>query len=138
MQQSVHHLSLQTAGKGFYDIGDAVVTTLKQRRISLGLVTLFCQHTSASLLIQENADATVRADLSGFFDRLVPETDAYQHATEGQDDMPAHIRTALLPTHLCIPVEHGRMALGPWQGIYLFEHRRDQQERVVIMHILGE
>jgi secondary thiamine-phosphate synthase enzyme len=136
MQQSVHRLSVETNGKGFYDIGDAVVAAVKACQASVGLVTLFCQHTSASLLIQENADADVRADLSRFFDRLAPEADNYQHAAEGEDDMPAHMRATLLPTHVCVPIEHGRLTLGPWQGIYLVEHRRDRRERTILMHIL--
>jgi secondary thiamine-phosphate synthase enzyme len=137
MQQSVHRLVLTTDGKGFYDIGDAVVAAVRERQIATGLVTLYCPHTSASLLIQENADADVRADLARFFDRLAPEADEYRHVAEGDDDMPAHIRAAVLPTHVSIPIEHGRLTLGSWQGIYLVEHRRDRRERTLVMHILG-
>ncbi len=138
MQQFVHRLAVTTNGTGFYDIGDTVVAAVKECRASVGLVTLFCQHTSASLLIQENADADVRADLLRFFDRLAPATDIYQHAAEGEDDMPAHIRAAVLPTHVCVPIEHGRLTLGPWQAIYLVEHRKDQRERTIVMHILAD
>ncbi len=104
-----------------------------------GLVTVFVQHTSASLVIQENADPDVVLDLNDFFDRLAPENDPrYRHTTEGPDDMPAHIRAALTQTQLSIPVIGGRMALGIWQGIYLFEHRSEPQRRSVVLHLLGE
>ena len=111
--------------------------------VATGLITLFVQHTSASLLIQENADPDVTLDLADFFERLAPESapsseHGYRHSTEGPDDMPAHIRAALTATHLSIPVVTARMALGTWQGIYLFEHRADPQRRSVMAHLLGE
>ena len=102
-------------------------------------MTLFCRHTSAGLLIQENAAPDVRADLEAFFDRLAPEEAArYRHADEGADDMPAHIRTALTGVQLAIPILHGRLALGTWQGIYLFEHRRAPHQREIALHLIGE
>ena len=110
--------------------------------VQSGLLTLFIQHTSASLVIQENADPDVVLDLADFFERLVPENDPendprYRHTTEGSDDMPSHIRSALTQTHLSIPVAQGRMALGTWQGIYLFEHRTSAQRRSVVLHLIG-
>lgn len=107
--------------------------------MATGLLTLFCRHTSASLLIQENADPDVRTDLEAFFDRLVPEArELYVHATEGPDDVPAHIRAALMQTQLSIPIEAGRMLLGTWQGIYLFEHRSAGQSREIVLSLMGE
>ncbi len=104
----------------------------------MGLLTMFCRHTSASLLIQENADPTVRADLQAFFERIAPEGSAYRHRTEGPDDMPAHLRTALTQTSLSIPVDEGRPLLGTWQGIYLFEHRARPHEREIVLHLIGQ
>ncbi len=107
--------------------------------MATGLLTVFIRHTSASLLIQENADADVHTDLETFLERLAPEDPArYRHATEGPDDMPAHIRAALTQTHLSIPVADGHMLLGTWQGIYLFEHRRSPQTRDVVLHLAGD
>jgi secondary thiamine-phosphate synthase enzyme len=101
-------------------------------------LTLFCRHTSASLLIQENADPDVRVDLEAYFERIAPEKGPYLHDAEGPDDMPAHVRTALTGVNLSIPVEGGRMALGTWQGIYLFEHRRAPHRRDLVLHLIGE
>jgi len=107
--------------------------------VDTGLLTLFCRHTSAALLIQENAAAEVRADLEAFFERLVPEqADLYTHNDEGSDDMPAHIRTALTQVQLAVPVMEGRLVLGTWQGIYLFEHRRRRRVREIAVHLIGE
>jgi secondary thiamine-phosphate synthase enzyme len=103
-----------------------------------GLLTLFCRHTSASLLIQENADPSVRDDIEAYFHRLAPEDDSYSHNDEGPDDMPAHLRTALTQVQLSIPVIGGRLALGTWQGIYLFEHRVRPHRRQIVMHLIGE
>ena len=103
-----------------------------------GLLTLFCRHTSASLIIQENADPDVRTDLLSYFEDIVPETRDYVHDTEGPDDMPAHIRTALTGVQLSIPVAEGKLMLGTWQGIYLFEHRAQPHRRQVALHLLGE
>ncbi len=125
-------LSLETRGPGLYEFTDQINVT------GTGVLTLFVQHTSCSLLIQENADPEVQADLQAFFSRLVPPTtdpsmSYLTHTYEGPDDMPAHIKSALLPTHLSIPVKDGRMLLGTWQGIYLFEHRTKPHRRTVIM-----
>ena len=115
-----------------------VLNWLKPHRVQTGLLTLFCRHTSAGLLIQENAARDVRADLETFFDRLAPEdASRYRHADEGPDDMPAHIRTALIGVQLAIPIVEGELALGSWQGIYLFEHRRAPHRRQIALHLIG-
>jgi len=133
-------LSVPTRGKGLYPCTREVGRWLTGiPKITAGLLTLFIQHTSASLVIQENADPDVVLDLADFFERLAPENDPrYRHTTEGPDDMPAHIRTALTQTHLSIPVVDGRMTLGTWQGIYVFEHRAESQRRSVVLHLSGE
>jgi secondary thiamine-phosphate synthase enzyme len=121
------------------EITSDVRAWLEGQSITTGLLTLFCRHTSASLVIQENAARAVRADLEKFFASLAPEDpDRYEHDDEGPDDMPAHLRTALTGVQLSIPVSQGRMALGTWQGIYLFEHRRRPHEREIALHFLGE
>jgi secondary thiamine-phosphate synthase enzyme len=133
-----HNLEIATRGKGLYPFTRDVAKWITSTRVQTGLLTLFIQHTSASLVIQENADPDVVLDLADFFERLVPENDPrYRHTTEGPDDMPSHIRAALTQTHLSIPVVEGRMALGTWQGIYLFEHRRSAQRRSVVAQLLG-
>lgn len=122
-----------------YEFTAQVDAWVRETRIRTGLLTLFCQHTSASLLIQENADPDVVRDLNAHFERLAPEDDRlYRHTLEGPDDMPAHIRTALTQTQLSIPVTGGRMALGTWQGIYLFEHRAQPHRRSVMLHLMGQ
>ncbi|HEX5431331.1 MAG TPA: secondary thiamine-phosphate synthase enzyme YjbQ [Bryobacteraceae bacterium] len=131
-------LEIRTRGKGLYpftrDVAAWVASTAQQS----GLLTLFVQHTSASLVIQENADPDVVLDIADFFERLVPEDDPnYRHTIEGPDDMPSHIRCALTQTHLSIPVIGGKMALGTWQGIYLFEHRSGAQRRSVVLQLMG-
>jgi secondary thiamine-phosphate synthase enzyme len=134
----VHTLEIATRGKGLYPITRDVVKWVSSAGVQAGLLTLFIQHTSASLVIQENADPDVVLDLADFLERLVPENDPrYRHTTEGPDDMPSHIRSALTQTHLSIPVLGGRMALGTWQGIYLFEHRRSAQRRSVVLTLMG-
>lgn len=136
-----HHgnFIVETRGKGLYDLTHEVRRWLDGCRPEAGLLTLFVRHTSASLVIQENADPDVRRDLDAFLSRLVPEGDPlYRHRQEGPDDMPAHMRSALTQTHLCIPVQGGRMVLGTWQGIYLFEHRRAGQRREVVTHLLTD
>ncbi len=139
MRQAQHDFTIATHGKGLYDFTREVVRWLGDSRATDGLLTLFVRHTSASLVIQENADPDVRRDLEAFFARLVPEGDAlYRHVLEGPDDMPAHVRAALTQTQLSIPVRAGHMVLGTWQGIYLFEHRRAGQRRSVAAHYLGE
>ncbi len=139
MRQFTHTVQVHTRGKGLYEITRQVASWLAERELGTGLLTLFVQHTSASLTIQENADPDVVRDLEEFFTRLVPE-DArwYRHTIEGPDDMPAHIRTALTQTSLSIPIHRGRLALGTWQGIYLFEHRSRPHRRTVVLHAFGE
>jgi secondary thiamine-phosphate synthase enzyme len=135
----VHHiLEVRTRGKGLYPFTREVATWVASTKAESGLLTLFIQHTSASLVIQENADPDVVLDLADFFERLAPENDPrYRHDTEGPDDMPAHIRTALTGTSLSIPVIGNRMALGTWQGIYVFEHRSNPQRRSVVLHLMA-
>jgi len=139
MRQFVGSLRISTRGRGLIEISDAVVDWLVPHDLRTGLLTLFCRHTSAGLLIQENAAPAVRADLETFLDRLAPEEEGrYRHADEGADDMPAHIRTALTGVQLAIPISDGRLALGIWQGIYLFEHRRAPQSREIALHLIGD
>ncbi|MHB8886340.1 MAG: secondary thiamine-phosphate synthase enzyme YjbQ [Methylovirgula sp.] len=139
MRHALHHLFVATAGKDLVEITGPVAKWVAEQAMTSGLLTLFCRHTSASLLIQENADPDVRKDLEDFFARLVPEgRGLYVHMTEGPDDMPAHIRAALTQTQLSIPVEAGRMVLGTWQGIYLFEHRSAEQRREIVLSLIGE
>ena len=139
LRQAQHILTLRTNGRRLYDFTEQVVAWIARGGFKLGLVTLHLQHTSASLLIQENADPDVRADLERFFTRLVPDGDSlYEHTCEGPDDMPAHVRTALTAVNLGIPVTNGRLALGTWQGIYLWEHRHAPHSRRVVMHFVGE
>lgn len=132
-------LNVRTPGRGLLMITEDVGAWVATQKITTGLMTLFCRHTSASLLIQENAAREVRNDLEAFFEKLAPEdASRYTHNDEGPDDMPAHLRTALTGVQLSIPVISGRLALGTWQGIYLFEHRRRPHEREVVLHLLGE
>ena len=131
---------LSTSGSGLYEFTSDVQAFLRRETVETGLLTLFCQHTSCSLVIQENADPDVQSDLNAFFQRLVPDTDdpsmAYlRHRAEGPDDMPAHIKAALTQTSLSVPISTGRLALGTWQGIYLFEHRIAPHTRRVVAHI---
>jgi secondary thiamine-phosphate synthase enzyme len=139
MRLEQHRLRVATDGPGLYEITAEVVTWVARQGISRGLLTVFLPHTSASLLIQENADPDVRADLERYFDRLVPEgARLYRHAAEGPDDMPAHIKAALTQVQLSIPLEDQRLGLGTWQGIYLFEHRRAPHARQVSLTLIGE
>ncbi len=139
LRQATYSLSIPTQGQGLYECTDEVTRWSRQTGIDRGLLTVFVQHTSASLLIQENADSDVRADLEAFFSRLVPEgVGRYRHQSEGPDDMPAHIRGALTQTHLAIPVDAGSPSLGTWQGVFLFEHRRAPQTRQILLHLIGE
>jgi secondary thiamine-phosphate synthase enzyme len=139
MKQSNCRLEVQTRGKGLYEISDQVTGWVRESGLKNGLLTIFIQHTSASLTIQENADPDVIQDLDDHFGRLAPEDNKlYRHTAEGADDMPAHIRAALSDTQLTIPVLDGRPALGTWQGIYVFEHRRSPHRRKVVLHLLGE
>lgn len=138
MHQSMDTLEVDTSGKGLYDVTRGVRMFLSKETVRAGLLTVFCRHTSASLLIQENADPDVQTDLQRFFEAVAPEGVGYVHASEGPDDMPAHIRAALTQTQLTIPVAAGRMVLGTWQGIYLFEHRRAPHRRSIVLHVIGE
>jgi secondary thiamine-phosphate synthase enzyme len=139
MRQSHQTITVETKGPGLYDVTRKIVHALAESAISRGLVTCFIQHTSASLLIQENADPAVLADLENFMRRTVARDERlYRHTTEGPDDMPSHIRSALTQTSLSIPVHGGELMLGTWQGIYLFEHRDAGHRRDVIVHVMGE
>ena len=139
MKQYVTEISVATRGKGLYEFTDQVRQWLRVCKVSTGLLTVFIRHTSASLTVQENADPDVIADLNDFFGRIAPEDNRlYRHTVEGPDDMPAHIRAALTATQLSVPVTEGRMVLGTWQGLYVFEHRSAPQRRAVSLHLLGE
>jgi secondary thiamine-phosphate synthase enzyme len=132
----IAHLQVQTTGSGLTDFTREVNALLAENGVDDGLCTIMVQHTSASLVIQENADPSARRDLENWLNRLVPERDSlYTHTTEGDDDMPAHIKSALTATTLSIPVENGRLALGTWQGIYLWEHRRIGSRRQLVLHV---
>jgi secondary thiamine-phosphate synthase enzyme len=138
VSQFNHRIEIATRGKKLYPFTRDVAAWISSTGVATALLTIFVQHTSASLTIQENADPDVILDLADFFERLVPENDPhFRHTTEGPDDMPAHIRSALTQTHLTIPVVSGRMALGTWQGIYLFEHRSSPHRRSVVLHLIG-
>jgi secondary thiamine-phosphate synthase enzyme len=139
MRQLLHHLEIPTRGRGFYDLTYQIAELLKKSEFKTGIATLHLQHTSASLLIQENADPEVRRDLERVFSRFAPDGDPiFQHTAEGEDDMPAHVRTALTAVNLSIPFEAGELTLGTWQGIYLWEHRHHPHRRRMTVHLLGE
>ena len=139
LHQHTHEITVPTRGPGLYEFTPPVTRWVAATGISTGLLTLFIRHTSASLLIQENADPDVLVDLDQHFRRLAPPDRAlYRHTSEGPDDMPAHIRAALTATHLSIPVIGGQLALGAWQGIYVFEHRDHPHRRQIILHLFGE
>lgn len=139
LRQAFTTLTIESHGRGLREITDEVRTWVSHSGFTTGLLTLFVRHTSASLLIQENADPDVRADLERFFGRLVPDGDPlFRHQDEGPDDMPAHVRTALTPVQLSIPVNRGQPVLGTWQGIYLWEHRIRPHRREVALHLLGD
>jgi len=132
-------LTVSTTGKGTYEITDKIEAIVQESKIENGVVTVFTQHTSCSLIVMENADPTARRDLEEFFDRLVPENaDYFEHDAEGADDMPSHIRMVLTRTSEAIPIVDGRMQLGTWQGIFLFEHRRASHRRKVVVTVMGE
>lgn len=138
MQQFTHQIALQTHGRKLYDITAEVTAWVKNSGLRTGLITLYIQHTSASLLINENYDQDVLVDMEAFFSRLVPDGDPlFIHTVEGPDDMPAHVRSALTQTHLSIPVLNGIVALGQWQGIFLYEHRHVQSQRRILLHLIG-
>ena len=139
MKQHATELVVTSHGPGMLEVTDRVVDWVRARQVVTGLLTLHVKHTSASLLIQENADPEVQRDFERFLRRLVPEGDPlFRHTSEGPDDMPAHVRAALTATTLSIPVVEGALALGTWQGIYLYEHRRKPQSRKIVAHLIGE
>jgi secondary thiamine-phosphate synthase enzyme len=139
LHQAFHELTISTRGRGLLEFTGEVEAWISQNKLRNGLVTLHLRHTSASLLIQENADPDVRRDLDAFFARLVRDGDSlFIHTAEGDDDMPAHIRTALTAVNLSIPVRDGQLALGTWQGIYLWEHRKHPHIRRIALHFIGE
>jgi secondary thiamine-phosphate synthase enzyme len=139
LRQYLEELAIETRGRGFTEITDEVERVLFDSRMKQGIVHLLVRHTSASLLIQENADPEVRRDLERFFSRLAPEGDPiFRHNAEGPDDMPAHVRTALTTVHLSVPFTAGNLQLGTWQGVYLWEHRTAPHRRSVMVHLLGE
>jgi secondary thiamine-phosphate synthase enzyme len=139
VRQELNEFAIRTRGQGLVEFTDQVIAWVSSTGFRNGLLTLHVQHTSASLLIQENADPDVRTDMESFLRRLVPEGDPiYRHTAEGPDDMPSHVRSALTPSSLSIPVVDGRPALGTWQGIYLYEHRRAPHQRRVAAHLAGE
>ena len=139
LRQTVQHLEIPTRGRGFYDFTEQVGAALSKSGLKTGVATLHLQHTSASLLIQENADPEVQRDLERLFSRLAPDGDPiFRHTAEGEDDMPAHVRTSLTTVNLSIPFERGELTLGTSQGIYLWEHRHHPHRRRVTVHLLGE
>jgi secondary thiamine-phosphate synthase enzyme len=139
MQQITTQLTITTERQGLLEITDRIIEWTGKQPVTVGLLTIFCQHTSASLLIQENAARAVRDDIEAYFARIAPEDPrAYAHDDEGPDDMPAHLRTALTQIQLSIPLIDGRLTLGTWQGIYLFEHRRRRHSRTLVLHLIGE
>ena len=138
MRQASYTLTVATRGKGLIDISEHVAAHVRDSGLANGLVTLFCRHTSASLLIQENAAPAARRDLEAYFERIAPEGGPYEHDDEGPDDMPAHLRAALTQTQLTIPLRNGALALGRWQGIFLFEHRQAPQQRDIVVHLIGD
>lgn len=138
MKQAAHTFEVTTRGQGLYECTSVIHQWIREQQMQTGLLTVFCRHTSASLLIQENADPAVRLDLKAYFDRIAPEDGPYEHDTEGPDDMPAHLKTALTQVQLSIPLVNGRMALGTWQGIYVFEHRVRPHRREIVLHLIGE
>ena len=139
MRQAQHRLQVETPRRGLFEVTRPVAAWLASTGLRDGLLTAFIRHTSASLLIQENADPEVRRDLERFFARLVPDGDPlFEHTAEGRDDMPAHVRAALMQTHLAIPFERGALALGTWQGIYVYEHRLRGHSRELALHAVGE
>jgi secondary thiamine-phosphate synthase enzyme len=139
MKQASQTLAIRTSGRQFYDVTQKVLDWANESNFKEGLLTLYVQHTSASLLINENYDPDVLVDMESFFERLVPDGDPlFIHTAEGKDDMPAHIRTALTQTSLSIPIKQGKVALGQWQGIFLYEHRYQSHDRHILMHVIGE
>jgi len=138
LRQASTILPIRASRAGLHEFTNEVLDFVAGSGIRDGLLTIFCRHTSASLLIQENAAPAARRDLEAYFERIAPEGGAYEHDDEGPDDMPAHLRAALTTTQLSIPVKDGKPVLGTWQGIFLFEHRRNTPEREIALHLIGE
>ncbi|HEX3424326.1 MAG TPA: secondary thiamine-phosphate synthase enzyme YjbQ [Sphingomicrobium sp.] len=138
LRQASRVLSIRARRQGLNEITDDALDFVNETGIREGLLTLFCRHTSASLLIQENAAPAARRDLERYFERIAPEGGGYEHDDEGPDDMPAHLRSALTAAQLSIPVKDGDLVLGTWQGIFLFEHRQKTPQRHVVLHLIGE
>ena len=138
MRQATGTLELHTERQGLLEVTPAVARWVDAQAMREGLLTIFCKHTSASLIIQENAAPAARRDIEAYFERIAPEDPSYEHDDEGPDDMPAHLRAALTQVQLSIPLIDGRLALGTWQGIYLFEHRRMPHRRTLALHLLGQ
>ena len=138
LRQSSDLLPIRAVHRGLHEITQEVREFVAESGITEGLLTIFCRHTSASLVIQENAAPAARRDLEAYIERIAPESGPYEHDEEGPDDMPAHLRTALTQTQIAIPVQGGGLALGTWQGIFLFEHRRNTPEREIALHLIGE
>lgn len=139
MRQLTHQFTYNTDGRSLYDITPQVLQWVKAQNLTAGLLTIYIQHTSASLLINENYDADVLVDMQAFFNRLVPDGDSlFIHTSEGPDDMSAHVRSALTQTSLSVPLLHGKVALGQWQGLFLFEHRHIPSKRHILLHVIGE
>ena len=138
MRQAATMLTIATDRQGLIEVTDRIARCVAEQAMRTGLLTVFCRHTSASLLIQENAAPAARRDLERYFAAIAPESAGYEHDDEGPDDMPAHLRAALTNTTLTIPLIDGALALGTWQGIYLFEHRRRSHRRTLALHLMGE
>ena len=137
MKQQINTINIKTNGQGFYEITQEINKFIQNIKVKNGLITLYISHTSCSLLIQENADKNVQKDLLNFFSKIAPESKNYLHQSEGSDDMPAHIKSALTQTNLSIPIENSEICLGAWQGIYLFEHRKSPHIRTIKLHLIG-
>ena len=139
MQQAFHEITIKTKGQGLYDFTNKTISWLEKQSIKNGMLNINILHTSASLIIQENADPDVLYDLKSFFDKLVPmDNKLYKHTTEGKDDMPAHIKSSLTNNQISLSIKNGELMLGTWQGIYLFEHRLEPHTRVLVHHFLGD
>jgi secondary thiamine-phosphate synthase enzyme len=138
MEQALGSLTVRARRQGLFEITEEIAAWVARQKVRDGLLTVFIRHTSASLLIQENASPAARRDVEHYFSRIAPEGGPYEHDDEGPDDMPAHLRAALTATQLSVPVAGGRLLLGTWQGIYLFEHRRNAPEREIALYVVGE
>ena len=138
MAQRIKTVKITTKGQGFYEFTSDIIKYVNNAKIKIGLLTIFVKHTSCSLLIQENADSDVQKDLLNFFSKTIPEDGNYIHQSEGSDDMPAHIKSALTNSQLTLSIKNGKIILGTWQGLYLFEHRLQPQKRIISHHFIGE